>query len=270
MEENKEHGFGLIPSEYDSRDYGLVMRGNWTEPSFPEEFDLGTIRVKDQGTKSTCAAHVMSEIVEYHYYKENNNKFKRFSTDFVYGSRKPGDYLGEGMQMRDALKTINKIGDVFYTDMPGNTDVPTAMNKVSQHPELKDKAFPNRITSYYRINSENEMKYALMNHGPLAVGMYWYDHADLSNYIYTYDPTDSYTGHAVMIVGWTKDNWIVQNSWGYGWGNGGRFLLPMKNSHETIFEAYGVTDNLQEVRATSKRLGWFYQIINFIVRLFKK
>lgn len=268
MQEN--FGFGLIPSPYDSRDYTLATKSIPTL-DFPETFDLGIIKVKNQGTRLTCAAHVMSEIIEYHNYKQNNNVYTRFSTDYIYGSRNDDDYLGEGMYMRDALKIINKKGDVLYEDLPGNTDVPTARQKVASYPDLETKAYPNRISSYYKISSIEEMKFALLNHGPIAAGMKWYDGATLTNNVYTYDKTQSFSGHAVMIVGWDKENWIVQNSWGIGWGNYGRFLLPIKTSFsDTLFEAYGVTDNINEVKTTSKKLDWLCLIINYIVNLLKK
>src|SRR5690606_5413642 len=37
------------------------------------------------------------------------------------------------------------------------------------------------------------------------------------------------SGHAVAIVGYTKDGFIIQNSWGTGWGNGGFALLPYED-----------------------------------------
>lgn len=36
-------------------------------------------------------------------------------------------------------------------------------------------------------------------------------------------------GHAVAIVGYTRDGFIVQNSWGPGWGNQGFALLPYED-----------------------------------------
>ncbi|KAG2427438.1 hypothetical protein HXX76_012374 [Chlamydomonas incerta] len=35
--------------------------------------------------------------------------------------------------------------------------------------------------------------------------------------------------HAVLVVGWTQDAWIVKNSWGADWGEGGYMLLPQQN-----------------------------------------
>jgi hypothetical protein len=37
------------------------------------------------------------------------------------------------------------------------------------------------------------------------------------------------SGHAVAIVGYTDEGFIIQNSWGGGWGNGGFALLPYED-----------------------------------------
>ena len=47
MEE--KFGTGLIPSPYDVRDYTLAA-GAVSTAELPEEFDLGIVKVKNQGT----------------------------------------------------------------------------------------------------------------------------------------------------------------------------------------------------------------------------
>ena len=39
--------------------------------------------------------------------------------------------------------------------------------------------------------------------------------------IYTAPPQCNSTDHALLLVGWGETYWIVQNSWGTDWGNGG-------------------------------------------------
>lgn len=36
-------------------------------------------------------------------------------------------------------------------------------------------------------------------------------------------------GHAVAVVGYTRDGFVIQNSWGESWGNGGFALLPYED-----------------------------------------
>lgn len=37
----------------------------------------------------------------------------------------------------------------------------------------------------------------------------------------TYSSCPNATNHAVTIVGWCSDAWIIKNSWGDDWGYGG-------------------------------------------------
>ena len=40
--------------------------------------------------------------------------------------------------------------------------------------------------------------------------------------------------HAVVVVGYTQDYWLVRNSWGSGWGEKGYIRLSRKNDHTTF------------------------------------
>ena len=198
----QEYGYGLIPSPYDVRDYVLATSAA-SYIGLPDEFNLGVIKVKNQGSRPTCVAHTMSEVVEYHDYHQNNEEYTQFSTEFIYGAREPDYYMGDGMYLREALKIIQKRGDVKYTDLPGNHDVQEAMQNVKRNKEvLFAKAYPNRISTYYKINNTNELKHAIYHDGPVPIGMMLYDGYYLdNNNILCYNKNGSAFGHAVLIIG---------------------------------------------------------------------
>jgi C1A family cysteine protease len=93
-----------------------------------------------------------------------------------------------------------------------------------------------KISDYHMIAlNKAELKKALMAYGPLETGMYVY--SDLYSYtggIYKYTYGTLEGGHAVTIVGWGssggQEYWIVKNSWGPGWGEGGYFKIAMGDS----------------------------------------
>lgn len=91
---------------------------------------------------------------------------------------------------------------------------------------------PNRIVAWTYLASnggrpqDDVMKKALCEVGPVWVGVFA-DNA-LSNYVTggVWSSPGSSVNHAVVIVGWDdeKGAWIVRNSWGKTWGDGGNFL----------------------------------------------
>ena len=258
--------FGALKSPFDARDYKLVVSATET---FPETFELTKVSVKNQGSTSSCVAHAASSVVEYHHKRQHSEK-KSFSTEFIYGLREFGYYVGEGMYIRNALKTLRKYGDVPTADLKGNNEYQEAMENVNAKlDDLKDKAYPNRVSTYFRVYDENAVKSALMNHGYVLVGMDWHKDAKLVDGVYT--PTDkTIGGHAIVIYGWNEKGWLCQNSWGGNWGNKGRFIIPFDFK---FIEMWGITDNITGdiVRPkTGKIWDVLYKIYNAIVNLFTK
>lgn len=267
----EEYGLGAIPSPKDIRDYKLNAAVIQTTKKFPATFKLTHTKIKNQGGQSTCVAHALASLVEYYNLRDTKNNY-RFSTDFIYGCRTDQDYLGEGMYLRDGLKIIQKYGDVLYTQLPGNTNVPTARQKVfANFDDLVIQANPNRISTYYKIQTLNELKYALMNGGPVPASMKLFKDAKVkSDGMYNYTSKEIKGHHAVLIIGWDENNLIVQNSWGQTWGDHGIFYVPIKKIEEVFCEFYGVTDEITNVIQPSPTVVKFSPLINFILQLINK
>lgn len=258
---------GVVESSYDARDYKIKA-----DSEFPEEFELPyKVSVKNQGSKPTCVAHALSSLVEYHNLIETG-KYRKFSTEFIYGTRDIGYYIGDGMVIRDALKTIQKYGDCYYVDCPGNHDTADAMNNVNEKmEEYRDLAYPHRIGSYYRVKTPEEIKTALMNHGPVVISMTCKDNAYIADDIYCYPQDAENSGrHCVLVVGWNENGWIIQNSWGALYAGDGYFTLPFDFK---INEAWGTTDqkddcSLLKRKTRNKFMNKIYKIINRIINWF--
>ena len=258
---------GVVESSYDARDYKIKA-----DSEFPEEFELPyKVSVKNQGSKPTCVAHALSSLVEYHNLIETG-KYRKFSTEFIYGTRDIGYYIGDGMVIRDALKTIQKYGDCYYADCPGNHDTANAMKNINEKvEEYRDLAYPHRIGSYYRVKTPEEIKTALMNHGPVVISMTCKDNAYIADDIYCYPQDAENSGrHCVLVVGWNENGWIIQNSWGALYAGDGYFTLPFDFK---INEAWGTTDqkddcSLLKRKVRNKFMNKVYEIINRIVNWF--
>ena len=191
------------------------------------------IKIKHQSSKPTCTPFVLSSILEYHY-----NVI--FSTDFIYGLRDNEQYSGEGMLLVDGLRVIKTIGDVPYTDLPGNSYYKRAAKKVQKDEErLKALAEPYRIKDYYRVKTIKDIKDALAADGPLAADLKFYKKHKVKQGVLTYISSDKFFRHAVLIVGWNEKGLIIQNSWGRFWGKQGRCTV-LYEDFKLFGEIYGV------------------------------
>ena len=235
--------FGALPSKYDIRDYVACVSA---PVEYPEEFALDMCEAKNQGAVSSCVAHAIAAVVEY-YNRLQEGEYVKMSTGYIYGNRTNMSHKGQGMYVSDAVKNTVKYGDVENALFSYNVEVPQAIEEFEKKAfELSDRAFPNRFSSYFVLPTVASMKANLMQNGPIIFSIPWY--ADIkvtAQNIMTHDTSnktiDGY--HCMVIYGWCKDGWLIQNSWGKGWGKNGRAIMPYSFR---IMECYGVTDEISE------------------------
>lgn len=267
---------GALFSPKDVRDYKLVATASNVD--LPEEFKLPMVRIKNQGKIGSCVAHSLSEVVEY-FNKQQHNVNYVMSTDFIYGNRRTSDYKGDGMVVRDALKAVQKYGDIRATKMSTNSEAPKAIETFEANYEtLKDEAYRSRISAYVRLVTPAEVKEFLFSHGPVVISMEWYSdfHVDAQGFLTsTYDKDAVKGGHCMVLYGWTKEGWLIQNSWGTNWGTKGTCILPYEHT-EKIREMWGVTDEIEDnpddetiKKPLDSPFGQFLAaILNWILNLF--
>ena len=81
------------------------------------------------------------------------------------------------------------------------------------------------------------------NGGPiftcLDVDKVWQNASSTKGHLKKYDRKSKEGGHAVCIVGYTKDYFIVRNSWG-NWGDKGFAYASNEYARAAFDEAYGV------------------------------
>jgi hypothetical protein len=102
-----------------------------------------------------------------------------------------------------------------------------------------------KISSYFNLGLDlAKWRSWLAGNGPiltrLNVDATW-DNADVTHgNLDVYQPQTTRGGHAVALVGFTPDRFIVRNSWGTGWGDQGYAYASLAYAQAAFLEAYGV------------------------------
>lgn len=236
--DTKQHGLGAIRDLFDLRDYKANVKDGF-KYCFADSFSLEMPAVKNQGPISSCVAHALATELEYFDKKETGHSH-RFSTNYIYGNRRESSWKQEGMMMRDAIKTAKKYGDVLYTRMPGNTEVPEAISLFENlASEFYFEGGINRIGRYFRLKTEEAIKACLVDYGPVMISVDWYTGAHCEGEVLYLSGGKKNGAHCMLIYGWCQRGWLIQNSWGTKWGSGGRAILP----YDTPFnEVWGIED----------------------------
>lgn len=221
------YGLGAIRSAPDPRTYKyhpVAKQGiRAATVALPETYTTvpNLPSVRDQGSSSTCVAQTCACIAEYHARKENNFT-GHCSPQFVYNNR--SNYPGDGMFDIDAMNILKNLGICREPTFPfGSSAV-----KGSIPAAARNEALQFRTAAYAEVvfvntdptTSITNLKKAIMDNGPAYVSFPVYDYT--GRFWYPGEPArPSLGGHAVAIVGWDTKGFIIRNSWGTDWANGG-------------------------------------------------
>jgi C1A family cysteine protease len=238
------HILNLKPSPNDERDY--VFHRHIVKQSdtiYPKNLDLrkDLMPVRDQGSQGTCyaqSAACMKEWQEKHNY--NNNDY--FSPQFFYNLRSnkyDNDSTNdEGMYGRDVMKLLKTYGICLEKNYPYGK----IQHKESIAETIYESAKKNVIESYARINSINDLKMSLFLNGPAIVGFPVYNYG--KQMWKRSNKDDSFKGgHAMTIVGYNDDGFIIRNSWGKNWGDAG-YTIYYYNDWDSHWEIWSCVDKI--------------------------
>jgi hypothetical protein len=105
-----------------------------------------------------------------------------------------------------------------------------------------------RATAYFNMHRKfSQWRSWLASHGPIMVALNvdatWDNATATHGLLDTFQPNTVRGGHAVCLVGYRKDKrFIVRNSWGTAWGDGGFAYASEAYINDAFFdESYGVT-----------------------------
>ena len=147
---------------------------------------------------------------------------------------------GEGTSLKTALNVARKFGLVFDPTLPfGKAQLYTGEAKT-----FYALAAKLRINAYFNLGADaHAWRTWLATQGPiltrLDVDRTWDDATSTGGNLDGYQPPGR-GGHAVALVGYTVDRFIVRNSWGTPWGDKGFGYASLAYAKAAFTEAYGI------------------------------
>ena len=125
----------------------------------------------------------------------------------------------------------NPDGDRFYYLCKAVDGEPKAEDGSTVRSAAKVLQQLGKIKAYAFAANMTEIKYWLLNRGPVIMGTVWTNDMftpDSSNHIH---PTGAVAGgHAYLVNEWTAGGFLgIQNSWGTAWGRNGKAYISAKD-----------------------------------------
>lgn len=225
------------PSPLDSRDWvaETIFRTR-EEILLPDTLDLRPKLqpIRDQGNQGTCAAQTAACMKEWQE-KIQVDLNEYLSPQFVYNLRENQD--SEGMYGRNVMQILNQNGICQESKFIYGT-----MTKPSD--EIQEEAKNFAIQSYARVDTIEGVKKALFKNGPCYVAYPVYNYGP-----HFWKPTtqgqEMLGGHAVTLVGYDENGFIVRNSWSTSWADNGYSIYPFEDfgAHWEIWSSIDADSN---------------------------
>ena len=228
-----------VPDRLDLRDRPYMPPvGVIPEHSLEPKTD---IPVQDQGQTNACTGFALSSVV-YHLLHSAGHKptqcrvspFMLYSMARRYDEFPGSPALDTGSSARGAMTGWFKYG-ACKVDLWPSEPMPKQAKQTKDDWWLDAVLRP--LGAYYRVDARSitDMHVALNEVGILyataACHSGWNKGLGVKGAGWWHIPSASPTvgGHAFAIVGYNRDGFIIQNSWGSDWGTAGRAVLPYED-----------------------------------------
>jgi C1A family cysteine protease len=253
--------FGWLPDLPDARDL-MYASPIAVMKALPNKIDLRPKcpPILNQGGLGSCTANALGTAFQFGQKKQKVANFIPSRLFIYYNERVYINTINSdsGAYIRDGIKTLNKDGACPETIWTYD-DSSTTGSKFTQKPPAAcyANALKNQILSYQRLNNSliSQLKGCLAEGFPFVFGFTVYSSfrnitSNGNMPIPNFNTESVLGGHAVTCVGFddVKQMFIIQNSWGASWGDGGYFYMPysyitsnLSNDFWTIRLVEGVT-----------------------------
>uniref|UniRef100_A0A6C0CLL1 Peptidase C1A papain C-terminal domain-containing protein n=1 Tax=viral metagenome TaxID=1070528 RepID=A0A6C0CLL1_9ZZZZ len=211
--------FNITPSPRDDRDFNIdvIFEDSYRYPHLLD-WSKYLKEVQNQGVQGSSLAHAATSILEWKERKLNKREL-HFSAQFLYNNRNDNkDTLVCG---RDMMKLLLSKGCCLQSKCPYGkkyTKTTEAMIKNAEKYKIK---------RYARVNTMSGLKCALSVFGPCLITFPVYNHT--SSMWKQHTEEQKLGGHAMAVVGYSLNGFILRNSWGKHWENNGLCMYPYED-----------------------------------------
>ncbi len=221
----------------------------------PKEKDLRETwwRIGDQGETGSCVGWATADsVLRWHFVKANQLPPKDLlSPRYVWMASKERDEFvsrpttfieSDGTSLKAALDIARDYGVVLDVILPFGSGKLYAGSANTFYATAAQR----RIASYFNLDADlTEWRKWIALSGPiltrLDVDATWDNASSTQGKLDKYQRETRRGGHAVALVGYTSDRFIVRNSWGTHWGDKGFAYASNSYASEAFTEAYGVS-----------------------------
>lgn len=234
MGDNKWYGWKPDLPDFRDMTYKMPYLGPLTLPAIVDLRPGMPKVIYDQGALGSCTACAIGAAVQYSQMRQKPQWDFTPSRLFIYYNERAMEgtiSADSGAMIRDGIKSVNSQG-VCREDM-----CPYDISKFRNKPSMKayKNALLHKALSYQRMGHHlNSLKSVLADGTPFVFGFTVYncfesDEVGKTGVLQMPAPTDKVLGgHAVLACGYDDTNrtFLVRNSWGDDWGQGGYFTIP--------------------------------------------
>lgn len=238
VSEVPERILNLVPSDGTETDWRIddaLAAGLLTAAKRPTSVDLRADwwDVGDQGRTGSCVGWATADGVGRHVLVTAGRigQDVRLSPRFIWMSSKETDSFtsrptsfveGSGTELKAAMDVARKFGFALEADLPFHIAETMYLGQENAF----YASIAQRRISYVNLGKDvTAWRDWLAQNGPILAGLRvdesWMS-VPRTGKLAAFDPGRNYGGHAVCIVGYRRGgDFIVRNSWGTGWGDGG-------------------------------------------------
>ena len=187
--------YGYIKSKLDGTEH--IFEPNKTI-DLPSSYSYKNYlpKVLDQGSEPICVPCSITSYINWNIAINNNEDEKDYNVDVyeIYDSRSNNDE-NNGMMIKEALSYLKHYG-------------------------VKTDNGRFKIKGYSMIRSEIALKHAIIMNGICIAGLPTYN-TPLDDFWNENNSEEFLGGHAIALIGFDENGYIIRNSWGSGYGYDG-------------------------------------------------